>query len=411
LAIAVDSLQGARIAGWTNSANFSTPNTPIQPALGGGTDAFAVRLDTTASSPLSLGHYGTYLGGSLQDFATSIATDTLGNSYIAGETASTNFPTTSPFQIALNGPGDAFVSKLGPRVNLALTETVSPSPVGVGNSVTFTYTITNNGDLTTGIIFTDVLPAAGATFVSANSSPGQSSCPASGGTVTCSVGTLNGGGIATVNVVVTPTVAPAALSDGGRVTVFGTTQDRAPNPPAVASVNDFSVQVSPATATVAAGVPASYTVTATPTGNIPETVTLSASGTPSGGTATFPNGSTFTNLSSGAQSRQLVVNTTARVTTPASVFPSGRPFYAAWFPVSGLALVGLGIGGRKSRRRRWLGGMLLGVFFTLVVFQAGCGSSSTSSTTTGTPAGTYNLTVTATSGSATRTQQIVLVVQ
>ena len=106
-----------------------------------------------------------------------------------------------------------------------------------------------------------------------------------------------------------------------------------------------------------------------------------------------------------------MVNTTARVTTPASLFPGNRPFYAAIFPVSGLALLGAGIGGKKSRRRRVLMGMLLGCFFTLVVFQMGCGSSSTTTTTTGTPAGTYNLTVTATSGSATRTQQIVLVVQ
>jgi hypothetical protein len=176
-------------------------------------------------------------------------------------------------------------------------------------------------------------------------------------------------------------------------------------------VNDFSVAVSPATATVAAGVPTSYTVMVTPTGNIPETVTLSASGAPSGGTTTFPNGATFTNLSSGAQSRQLVVNTTPRVTTPASLFPAGRPFYAALFPVSGLALFGIGIGGRKSRRRRLLMALLLGGFFALIMFHAGCGSSSKTTTTTGTPAGTYNLTVTATSGSATRTQQIVLVVQ
>ncbi len=53
---------------------------------------------------------------------------------------------------------------------------MTPNPVGVGNNVTFTYTITNKGDLTTGIIFTDVIPS-GATFVSANSAPGQSSCP------------------------------------------------------------------------------------------------------------------------------------------------------------------------------------------------------------------------------------------
>ena len=374
-------------------------------------DAFAARIDTTAASSAALGHYGTYLGGTGSDFGTSIAADAQGNSYVAGETSSPDFPKPSPIQTGLKGGTDAFLTKLGPTVNLDLTETVSPNPVGVGNNVTFTYKITNNGDLTTGIIFTDLLPSTGATFVSASSSPGQTSCPSTSGTVTCTVGTLNGGAIATVTVIVAPTVA-GSLSDGGKVTVVGTSTTITPDPPpAVATVNDFGIAVAPATATVAAGTPASYTVTVTPTGNIPETVTLSASGAPTGGTATFPNGASFTNLSSGPQSRQLVVNTTARVTTPASLFPVDKPFYAVLFPVAGFALLGVGIGGGKSYQRRGFRTLLLGCFLTLVIFQAACGSSKTTSTTTGTPAGTYNLTVTATSGSATRTQQIVLVVQ
>jgi hypothetical protein len=412
LGIAVDTLQGARIAGWTKSTNFPVPNNPVLGTFKGVVDAFVSRIDTTASSSIALGHSGTYLGGSAADFATSIATDPQGNSYVTGETSSTDFLITSnAIQTALKGPADAFVSKLGPKVNLAVTETVTPNPVGVGNNTTFTYTITNNGDLTTGIIFTDVISSAGATFVSANSSPGQTSCPATGGSVTCTVGTLNGGAVATVDVILTPTQG-GSLSDAGTVTVFGTGAVFTPAlPPAVAAVNDFGVSVSPPTVTVPAGAPASYTVTVTPTGNIPDTLTLSASGAPTSATTSFPNGATFTNLSSGAQSRQLVVNTTARVTTPASLFPSGRPFYAALFPVSGLALLGVGIGGKKSRRRRLMMTAMLGVFFALVLFQAGCGSSSNTTTTTGTPAGTYNLTVTATSGTATRTQQIVLVVQ
>ena len=418
LAIAVDSLQGARIAGWTNSGNFPTPNNPIQASLSGPVDAFVSRIDTTATSTLALGHYGTYLGGGGSDFGTSIATDTQGSSYIVGETASPNFPTANPIQSNLSGGSDVFLTKLGPTLSLALTETVSPNPVGVGNNVTFTYKVTNNGDLTTGIIFTDVIPST-ATFVSANSVPGQSSCPApvTSSTVTCTVGTLNGGAVATVTVVLAPTLPatpaqPGSVSDGGKVTIFGTPTVVTPAPPpAVAVVNNFSIAVSPLTTTVAAGIPASFTVTVTPTGNFPDTVTLSATGAPTGAQTTFPNGTSFTNLNSGPQSRQLVVNTTARVTTPASLFPIGGPFYAALFPVSGLALLGVGIGGRKSRRRRVLMAALLSCFFALVVFQMGCGSSSTTSTTTGTPAGTYNLTVTATSGSATRTQQIVLVVQ
>ena len=288
--------------------------------------------------------------------------------------------------------------------------------MGVGNNATFTYSITNNGDLTTGVIFTDALPST-ATFVSATSSTGQTSCPAAtGGTVTCSVGTLNGGQVGTVTVVLAPTLPasplePGTVSDGGRVSIFGTSTTVVPNPPAVAAVSNLGISVSPTTVTVAAGIPASYTVTVSPFPNIPNAVTLSASGAPTGGTTTFPNGTSFTNLSSGPQSRQLVVNTTARVTTPASLFPVGRPFYAALLPVSGLALLGAGIGGRKSLKRRALMTALLGCFFTLVMFQMACGSSSTTTTTTGTPAGTYNLTVTATSGTATRTQQIVLVVQ
>lgn len=416
LSIAVDSLQGARIAGWTNSPNFPTPNNPVQAGPSGLTDAFASRIDTTASSTLSLGHYGTYLGGGGNDFGTGIATDAQGTSYVVGETASGNFPKANPIQNNLDGASDVFVTKLGPTLNLAVTEAVTPLTVGVGNNATFTYTITNNGDLTTGIIFTDVLPST-ATFVSANSSPGQANCPAAtSSTVTCTVGTLNGGAVATVTVVLAPTLPalplqPGSVSDGGKVTIFGTPTVVTPAVPAVAIVNNFGIGVSPTTVTVAAGVPASYTVTVTPTGNIPNTVTLSASGAPSGATTSFPNGTSFTNLSSGPQSRQLVVNTTARVTTPASLFPTGRPFYAALFPVSGLALLGAGIGGRKSRRRRVLMAALLGCFFALVLFQVGCGNSSTTSTTSGTPAGTYNLTVTATSGTATRTQQIVLVVQ
>jgi hypothetical protein len=418
LSIAVDTLQGARIAGWTNSPDFPTPNNNnVQPAIGGGVDAFASRIDTTASSTVALGHYGTYLGGTGKDFGTGIATDAQGSSYIVGETASGNFPKANPIQANLNGPSDAFVTKLGPALSLTVTEAVTPATVGVGNNATFTYTITNNRDLTTGIIFTDVLPST-ATFVSANATPGQGNCPAAtNSVVTCTVGTLNGGAVGTVTVVLAPTLPalplqPGSLSDAGKVSIFGTSKVFTPPVPAVALVNNFGISVSPTTATVAAGIPASFTVTVTPTGNIPNTVTLSASGVPTGGTTTFPNGTSFTNLSSGAQSRQLVVNTTARVTTPASLFPAGRPLYAAFLPVSGLALLGAGIGGgKKSRRRRALRAVLLGCFFTLVMFQAACGSSSTTTKTTGTPAGTYNLTVTATSAAATRTQQIVLVVQ
>jgi len=57
--------------------------------------------------------YSTYLGGSNEDAGYGIAVDSLGNAYVTGTTASSNFPTANPAQAA-NGGGtyDAFVAKL-----------------------------------------------------------------------------------------------------------------------------------------------------------------------------------------------------------------------------------------------------------------------------------------------------------
>ena len=58
--------------------------------------------------------YSTYLGGSIFDIAWSVAADAAGNSYIAGDAESANFPTVSPYQAAAGGQGDAFVAKFAP---------------------------------------------------------------------------------------------------------------------------------------------------------------------------------------------------------------------------------------------------------------------------------------------------------
>src|SRR5262249_49933978 len=147
---------------------------PVQATFGGAQDAFVARIDTTATTSDSPGHNSSYLGGSGNDFGTGIATDSQSNAYVAGETASTNFPLASSFQSALNGATDAFVSKITPSTNLAITGSASPSPVGIGNQVTYTFTVTNNGDLVSGVTFTDFLPSSPSnTFTSATTSAGS----------------------------------------------------------------------------------------------------------------------------------------------------------------------------------------------------------------------------------------------
>lgn len=414
LALAVDSNQGARIIGWTNSSNFPSVNNPVQSAPGGGFDGFVTRIDTTAVTSGAPGNYSTYLGGSGADFGTGIAVDTQGASYVSGETSSTNFlsaapPQSSSFQSALDGSTDAFASKLGPILDLTVTAVGSPTPVGVGNQVSFAYTITNDGDFTNNITFTDTLATSGqATFVSATASPG--SCgSAAGDAVLCNIGSLNSSAAGTVTVVVTPSVA-GVLENNGTANVTGTSYGAAPNPAPTVNVNDFTITAAPAAVTIPAGTPASYTVTLNPTGNIPNSISVACgSGLPTGSTCTATT-NPFPNLSNGAASTVLVISTTARVTTTTRLWRGG-PVYATWLPLSGLALLGAGIGGKRSRGRRILMALLLCGFFSLILFQPGCSSSSTTTTTSGTPAGTYIVTVNATSGSATRSTTVTMVVQ
>ncbi len=417
--------QGARITGWTDSADFPVRNNPVQAGFGGGHDAFVARIDTSATSSDASGHYATFLGGSSDDYGTGIAVDVQGASYVSGETKSANFlieapPQNPSFQPSLNGGSDAFLSKLGPLLAFNVTVVTSPgTTVSVGNPVTFTYTIENVGDFASGITFTDNLQP-GAAFVSATTSNSSNSCgQPNGGTVVCNIGSLNSGGTgetggsATVTVVLTPIAnttpqtSPISLSNSGSVSVAGSTFSAGSG--ATVTVNDFSLNMAPSTATVAAGVPAQYTATLAPTGIFPSTVSVAcSSGLPTAATCTETT-SSFQNLN-GPVSTDLIINTVARVTTTTQLAPRERLFYAMGLPVFGLAVLGIGVG-KVPRTRRAVLGLLLSGFLALIVFQVGCSSSATTTTTIGTPAGTYVVTVTATSGSATRTQTVTLVVQ
>ena len=410
LGIAVDTSQGARITGSTSSGDFHLlNNSGVQAAYGGGVDGFVARIDTTATTDAAApGHFSSYLGGGGDDRGTGIAVDTAGNTYIAGETASGNFPLKNAFQGALSGPSDAFVTKIGPTVNVGVTVTATPTPtVGVGNQVTFKFVVTNNGDLTSGVTFTDSLPTSNATFVSATTTVG--SCGgASGGTVVCNLGTMNAAATATVTVILTPTAGPGTLSNSATITVPPSSFTSSASTSVV--VNDFSIAANPLTNTVQAGVPANYTLTLTPTGPIPNSISLScSSGIPTGGTCTFTT-ATIPNLNNGAATSTVHVNTTVRPKTSAAlVHGHGGSLYALMLPVFGFALFGYGIAGKK---RRVACGVLLAGFLALMIFQAGCGSSSnTPQPTTGTPAGTYSITLSGTSSGVSRTTTVTLVVQ
>lgn len=109
LAIAVDSAGNAYVTGSTNSSNFPTTVGAFQTARAGSSNAFVTKLNSSGSALI----FSTYLGGNGDDQGNGIALDSSGNSYIVGQTTSTNFPTTvGAFQTVNNAVLNAFITKL-----------------------------------------------------------------------------------------------------------------------------------------------------------------------------------------------------------------------------------------------------------------------------------------------------------
>ena len=419
--IVVDAVQGARVIGTTSSADLSSKVLHgFQGTIGGGMDAFVARLDTVTGGATGTNQFLTFLGGTGDDVGTGIALDSSTNTYVAGETSSPagTFPPsqTTGFQPNLSGAPDAFVAKLGPTLNLNLTvATPASTSVNAGNQVSFVYTITNNGDTTANVAFQDNLGSgsgtAPATFVSATASGG--SCPPTptNNTVLCNLGILNGGATATVTVNLTPT-GSGTLGNSGTVFVGGLFSKSATATPV--TVNTFKVAGTPPSVTVVAGQPASYQIAITPQQTYSASISLTCSaGLPGGNPAPACSFSTTPVTLQGTSPSQvtLTISTTPRTTTTVELLPKGGPFYATWLPITGLAFLGLGIRGRVNRKGRFLGGLLFLILMTLVVLQPACGGHSSTTTTTGTPAGTYTVTVSATSGTFSQTTPITLVVQ
>jgi uncharacterized repeat protein (TIGR01451 family) len=408
-AIAVDANRGIHIAGSTTSnTNFPEVPTGIASFAGGTSDAFVAVIQTT--TPGQSGGYSQTVGGAGDEDGTGVALDANANTYVAGETTSMNFPVASGQFTSRNGASDAFVAKIAPSIGgLTVTPTTSASSIGIGNQVTFTYTIKNTGtDVVNNLLFTDNLPASGATFVSAASTPG--SCTAVvNGTVTCSLGSLAANAQAVVKIVLTPTVARPFNNSG---TLQSNGVALVATSPTV-TVNDFTLGVSPTSTTLTAGDTATYQVTlgipAGQSGAFSNQVSLSCSaGVPTAAACTFStNPLTMSNAS--PVSSTLTITTTARPVTTTSL-PTLHRWYVSFLPITGLTLLGISIGG--VRRRRFAVVAFAVVLFGLCGLQLACNNGSgTTQPKTGTPAGTYTITLTGTSGSASHAKQLKLVVQ
>jgi hypothetical protein len=121
--IAVDGNGSAYVTGETTSSAFpGVSASSIQPANGGGLDAFVTKINPAGTAIV----YSTFLGGSGTDAGNGIAVDREGNAYVAGETSSTTFPGVSGSSIQpanAGGAFDAFVTKIDPTGTAILYST------------------------------------------------------------------------------------------------------------------------------------------------------------------------------------------------------------------------------------------------------------------------------------------------
>lgn len=108
--IAVGADGAAYVTGNSESTNFPIVN-PTQTANGGLADAVLAILDAAGDVLLS-----TYLGGSGNDYGNAVGIDADGHVYVAGQTASPDFPLQPAASASLSGGTDAFIAHFDPQL-------------------------------------------------------------------------------------------------------------------------------------------------------------------------------------------------------------------------------------------------------------------------------------------------------
>jgi FG-GAP-like repeat/Abnormal spindle-like microcephaly-assoc'd, ASPM-SPD-2-Hydin/FG-GAP repeat len=206
------------------------------------------------------------------------------------------------------------------------------------------------------------------------------------------------------------TVSFAPTAAGGRAATLSIGDNAGNSPQTVALAGTGaspSIGLGPGsgstTATVPAGQTASYTLSIGGA-DMSGTASLTCTGAPQGATCSVPSSVTVSGTT--ASTLNVSVATTSR--TMASVNPNTIRLGGVWAGILlGLALL------PAAWRKRSAGGLYLGAMVASLMLISSCGSSSSGPTINpnGTPAGTYNLKVTATLNSTTQTVTLNVVVQ
>jgi hypothetical protein len=387
--IAVDSSGNTYVTGSTVSTDFATTTDAFQRTYGGGNeDAYIAKLDAAGATLL----YSSYLGGTNTERGNGIAIDknVPPGAYVAGQTCSLDFPLSNPEQANSGGDCDAFASKIGVLEGIAISPTglvFAPQTLGTTSQA---QTLT----LVSGVSPVNITSVSLAGPNSGDFAILNNSCGA----------TLAANSQCTITVNFTPTAA------GNRVASISIVDDVAGQPAQnlVASLSgststlpDFSIVTAAPSASISAGQSATFTVQVMPVNGYSQPINLTCKGLPRGASCVIsPNPVTPTGAASIPVT--VTIDTAVRNMLPPSFRINSRPA-VRWYPVmqylSWLILLLLAVVLTQIRRRPALS--RVGLVALLICAVAGCGGGNSTGVPAGTQAGTYTITVEATSGSLT----------
>jgi uncharacterized repeat protein (TIGR01451 family) len=106
--------------------------------------------------------------------------------------------------VGLDPKGIAMLNPPEPQIDLTITKSDSPDPVRLGENLSYTITVENNGpNDATNVMLIDTLPEE-VDYISVSSTKG--SCSETGGVVTCNLTTINNGDVVTAIITVVPNI-------------------------------------------------------------------------------------------------------------------------------------------------------------------------------------------------------------